>query len=408
MRVKPLQTLRKLFCATLGLAGALAASTAPAQTTYTFSGGADFTGPFADVAPDVVSGYQSMIDWWNDTRGKELGVQVNLHTYDNRYDTSAVAKNWPGILNQHSPIAHLGFGTVEAIALMKRLPSDRVPMILGTAALGLVWTPDPWHIYTRPTYSHEFAGIFNYLQQQKGEQLRIGAFSTQDKGGFVDQVNGVKKLAEMYPDRFAVVDVQWVDTSPVSLNDQMRAMSKQNPDVVLVGGTTSQVVTTAKALDNLDMDIPIVSSTHNGLTEVAKGFDLSRMEGSFSVFSFTPPGAEGLKAREVFEQYNEGKGEWGLAAAQSAGQTLLALRALERAIDSEGAGNVTGQAVHDAILAGSYSEEELLGVLPTIEFGSSAPFPVGQLRAKAQVVRDGKIVPLTDEWIEIPELEKWD
>src|SRR5262249_127970 len=112
---------------------------------------------------------------------------------------------------------HLGFGTPDLITLMKRLPGDKVPMLMSTAMVGLVWKPNGWHFSFRPTYSHEFVGLLTYLQQKKGGKLTIGAISTQTAGGFVDQVEGVEKFAETNPDRFTVLDVQWVDASPVSV-----------------------------------------------------------------------------------------------------------------------------------------------------------------------------------------------
>ena len=88
--------------------------------------------------------------------------------------------------------------------------------------VGLVWKPNGWHFSFRPTYSDEFVGLLNYLQQKKGGKLTIGAISTQTAAGFVDQVKGVQKFAETNPDRFAVLDVQWVDASPVSVTNEVR------------------------------------------------------------------------------------------------------------------------------------------------------------------------------------------
>ncbi len=45
---------------------------------------------------------------------------------------------------------HLGFGTPDLITLMKRLPGDKVPMLMSTAMVGLVWKPNGWHFSFRP------------------------------------------------------------------------------------------------------------------------------------------------------------------------------------------------------------------------------------------------------------------
>jgi branched-chain amino acid transport system substrate-binding protein len=304
---------------------------------------------------------------------------------------------------------HLGMGSPDLVGLMKRLPEDQVPMLMPTAMVGLVWAPEGWHFSFRPTYSHEFAGLFNYMQKNLGEDrpLRIATVSTQGRAGYEDQVNGVVHLAEMYPDRFEIADQQWVDDNPVNITDQIRRMSEAEPDVVMVGATTAQVVATIRALKDLGLEIPVASSSHNGLTEVAKAVDMEDLEGSFSVFSFAPYNEEGLKAAEVYEQYHEGKGDWGIVAAQASAQTVLALRVLEAAIAEQGADGVTAPGMYEALLNNTFSSEQMLGLTPDLDFDETAPFPVGEIQAKAMVVRDGEIVPLTDDLLEVPELTKW-
>ncbi len=373
---------------------------------YVFSASADYSGPFADVMPNAMSGINAVAYWWNKEVGAKLGVKVNVKIYDMRYDPAQIAKTWPAILSSDAPIIHLGFGSPDLTTLMKRLPNDKVPMLISTAMVGLVWVPNGWHFSMRPTYSHEFAGLLSYLQQKKGGKLVIGPISTQNQAGFVDQVNGVRKLAATYPDRFEVLDTQWVETAPVSLAANMRAIAAGKPDVVLIGGTTAQVVAAVKAMDELNVKIPIISSTYNGLTEVAKGIDLAQLEGSYSAFSFAAPERPKLEIRDIYEA-NKKDGQWGLITAQSAAQAILAFRVLEKAIKAVGPDNVTGEAMRAALIDNVYTEQELLGALPTLDFDNSAPFPIGEIKATAEIVKDGKIVPIVDGWLSVPDLAKW-
>jgi len=397
-----MKVARSIFAAAL-----LAATSMPALSAdYVISASADYSGPFADVMPNAMSGINAMADWWNKEVGAKIGVNVEIKIYDMRYDPAQIAKTWPAILSSDRPIMHLGFGSPDFVTLMKRLPTDKVPMLIGTAMVGLVWGPDGWHYSIRPTYSHEFAGLLSHLQEKKGSKLIVGPISTQNQAGFVDQVNGVRKLAETYPDRFEVLETQWVEASPVSVTANIRALAAGNPDVLLVGGTTAQVIAAASAMGELGLNIPIISSTHNGLSEVAKGVDLNKLNGSYSAFSFAPPQRKNLPIKDVYEQHKK-EGQWGLIAAQSAAQALLGLRVLEKAVAKVGADNVTGEAMRNALLENVFTEEELLGALPTLDYDETAPFPVGDLKATAEVVRDGKIEPLTDEWLSVPALEKW-
>ena len=237
------------FRTTFAAAAMLAAVSLPAYSAeYTMSASADFSGPFADVMPNAMSGIESVTAWWNKEVGTKLGVKVNIKIYDMRYDAAVIARTWPSILSRDQPIMHLGYGSPDLTTLMTRLPNDKVPMLIGTAMVSMVWKPQGWHFSIRPTYSHEFAGLLDYLQKKQNSKLKIGAVSTQTAAGFVDQVKGVEKLAATYPARFEVVDTQWVAASPVSMTSNIRAMLEKKPDVILVGGTTAQVAATAAAL----------------------------------------------------------------------------------------------------------------------------------------------------------------
>lgn len=382
---------------------------ARAQTPYTVSISLDYSGPFAAVMDSWYGGQQSVFDWWNETRGKNLGVKLNVKTYDMRYDASQVARTWPQILADDKPIVFLGMGTPDLVSLMKRLPTDKVPMIMGTAMVGPLWTANGWHFSFRPTYSQEFAGLFSYLQPRLPEKraLRIGTVSTQGIAGYVDQVNGVVKLAQTYPDRFVVASSQWVDNTPINVTSQIRELLATKPDLILVGTNTAQVVATVKAVKELGAKVPVVTSSHNGLTEVAKAVPLADLEGSYSVFAFAPSMDPSVSAAQIFEKYNKTKGTWGLTAAQTAAQALLATAAIERAIATVGPTKLTGQAVYDALQGPAFGVESFQGLLKSVQFTKEAPFPTTNLSVKAVTVKDGKLVPVSADWMPVPELSKW-
>ena len=382
---------------------------AQAQTNYNVSISLDYSGPFAAVMDSWYGGQQSVFDWWNETKGKNLGVRLNVKTYDMRYDASQVARTWPQILADDKPIVFLGMGTPDLVSLMKRLPGDKVPMIMGTAMVAPLWTANGWHFSFRPTYSQEFAGLFSYLQSRLPEKraLRIGTVSTQGIPGYVDQVNGVVKLAQTYPDRFVVANSQWVDNTPINITSQVREMLATKPDLILVGTNTAQVVATVKAVKELGAKVPVVTSSHNGLTEVAKAVPLSDLEGSFSVFGFAPSMDPSVGAAQIFEKYNKTKGTWGLTAAQTASQALLTTAAIERAIAAVGATKLTGQAVYDALQGPAFGAENFQGLLKSVAFTKEAPFPTTNLSVKAVTVKDGKLVSVSNDWMPVPELAKW-
>lgn len=402
--VKSIRTGVAASCAAL----AISAPPVAAQSTYTFSVSVDFTGPFADIMPSWHAGQRAMFAYWNDTKGKELGIKADYKVYDMRYDAALVASSWPGILAKDKPIMHLGMGTPDLVSLGKRLPRDEVPMIMPTAMVGLMWAPNGWHFSFRPTYSQEFAALLAELQKNLPQKraLRIATVSTQGKPGYEDQVNGVVHLAKTYPDRFAMASFVWIEDNPVSATDRIRTALRDNPDVFIVGATTAQAVSTLKALKELGRKVPIITSSQNGLPFLVSVLDPADVEGSYSVFAFAPS-VEATKAREIFKKYHSGQGVWDLSASQAAAQTLLALRTLERAAKTVGKDKVTGSAMYQALLAGPVSSDDMLGLTPAIAFDKSRPFPVGQVQAKAITVKNKQIVPVGAGWLPSPELSKW-
>jgi branched-chain amino acid transport system substrate-binding protein len=113
-------------------------------TEYKVSATYDFTGPFAVTMPSYAFTSKVLIPWWNETKGKEIGITLKEQSYDHRYDATVVASLWPGIVSTDRPIAHKGQGAVDVMALMRRLPDDKVPMIMGTCGYGFVWNPNLW------------------------------------------------------------------------------------------------------------------------------------------------------------------------------------------------------------------------------------------------------------------------
>ncbi len=198
-----------------------------------------------------------------------------------------------------------------------------------------------------------------------------------------------------------------MDNTPINVTSQIREMLASKPDLIMVGTNTAQVVATVKALKELGAKVPVVTSSHNGLTEVAKALPLADLEGSYSVFGFAPSMDPSVTAAQIFEKYNKTKGTWGITAAQTASQALLATAAIERAIATVGAGKLTGQAVYDALEGPAFGAEHFQGLMKSVQFTKEAPFPTSNLSVKAVTVKNGKLVPVSADWMPVPELPKW-
>lgn len=381
--------------------------------TYNQAWLVDFSGPYADVYGDLQAAREATNNWWNETVGSELGVQLEGKTYDHRYDPAQVATLWPGVLSELSPIMALGVGGPDVAALQQRLPQDQVPLLMNTAGYGYAWEPGQWVFNPRATYAHEAAGFVNWFQEEQGldRPVRVAMMSSEAAPAYVDIVDGMKSFAEQFPDSAEVVSAEFADVQPADLTSAVRRMAGANADVIIIQTNTTQAVVTMQALGALDTDIPIMLSSHNSLQATADAAGgLERLEGDYESYGFVVPAAEEGTAYEFYSMLVEDyglKAEWTVPTVQGIAHQLYATAVVEHAADAVGAENLTGQAVYDALLDAQLDgEEDLKGFLPNLDWSEEAPFPTSGLTTSIGTVQNAEYVPAELAY-EIPELDKW-
>jgi branched-chain amino acid transport system substrate-binding protein len=379
---------------------------------YNISGFVDFTGPYAVIMPPIDDAAKATFAWWNETVGKELGVKINRVTKDSRYDPALTASLWPGILSSVKPIIHLGLGGPDVAALMKRLPQDKVPMMMSTGTYGFIWLPNQWVFQPRPTYPHEAAGFFNWVHMNviKDRPIRIGAVSSKVSPAYVDGENGMEAFCKATP-WAEFVGAEWVKVKPISMVSEVRRLAEKKPDYIWIMTNTYQSLGCIKAEKELGIHIPVVNSTHNGLAMcalAAKSYKI--LEGHYDTGALDPGLNPDLPAAKIYRKYIKKLGlkeRWSLMTVQSMDQSLFALRACERAIKAVGADHVTGQAVYDAFYSGTFTEKEMLGMVPDHTWTKAAPFSLKDIGVKCTTVKNGKHVLVSDNWIPVPPVPKW-
>ncbi len=250
---------------TAGMAAALALLTAamrPTPRRPTTSRRSRISRPYADVMKDLIGSRRPVIDWWNAEVGKKIGIKLGIKDYDHRYDAAQAASLWPGIKAELNPIVVLGVGGPDVAALQGRLPSDKIPMIMSTAAYGFAWKPDPWIFNQRPTYSHEAAAFFEGLRQKRGGSgpLKVAIISSEAAPAYVDQHKGVQRFAADNPDKVEVVEVVFTEVQPTDLTTQVNRVTRKGAEVIMVMTNTAAVVATKRALQSLARSADHMSS----------------------------------------------------------------------------------------------------------------------------------------------------
>ncbi|MEB2317329.1 MAG: ABC transporter substrate-binding protein [Pseudomonadota bacterium] len=409
-------TRRKILSAALLAAGfATMGVTVPAaaQTTYSIASLADFTGPYADVMKDMVGPRWGAIDWWNNEVGKGLGVRLVLKDYDTRYDVAQTASLWPGILSELRPIAALGVGGPDVAALQNRLPDDKVPLIMATAAYGYAWMPNPWIFNSRPTYGHEASAFYDWYRQQKGitGPLKIGVISSEAAPAYVDIAKGTQKYAADNPDKLIVVETVFTEVQPSDLTTQINRMARAGVQVINIQTNTAAVVATKRALQAIGRkDIPIVMSSHNGLPASGKAAGgLAQLEGDFEVYGMAIASPDKTSSHDFFDMLRDKhkvQANWSSLSVMGLAPTLLLVRAIEAAAKQVGPDKITGEAVRKALLSTQISSEQMFEVLPNLAFSNDAPFPLSGLTVNIGTVKDGKYT-IAAERVPVPVVNKW-
>lgn len=380
-------------------------------TTYNIAWLSDFSGPYADVWPEVQAGHEAVLEWWNDTVGSEIGVEIRGESYDHRYDPSQVASLWPGILSDLDPIAATGVGGPDVAALQERLPDDQVPMFMSTAAYGYAWVPDPWVFNPRATYVHEAVAFLEWYREELGvDELRFGHMSSEASPAYVDMVEGSELYAES-AEGIEYVGVEYADVQPADLSNEVRRLLSRDVDVIVIQTNTTQAVQTVQALRQQGAeDVVVMLSSHNSLTATGDAAgDLCVMDGMYEAFGMAiPAGEEG----EAFDFYSMLQSDYGLEApwtvptVQGLEQQVFLQRVIEAAVESVGAENLDGAAVREAALEVEISREESFALLSPLQFTPDAPFPTAGLTINIGTV-EGCDYTAVGQDIPVPEVEKW-
>lgn len=401
--------------AALGLAaltGLAGPAPAAAQTTYNLAMLSDFSGPYADIMPVLAASREAVVDWWNDTRGKELGVTLNYKNYETRYDAAQVASLWPGIRSELAPIAVLGLGGPDVAALSERLPEDEIPMFMATAAYGYAWLPDSWIFNPRATYSHESAAFLEWLRTERGGDapLKAAVMASEASPAYVDMARGLEKYARENPDKLDVVEVVYTSVQPTDLTAEMRRVARAGAEAVIIQTNTSIVVATKRGLQANGADVPIMMSSHNGLPASGRALGgLAQLAGDYEAYGMAIAAEEEGEPYAFYRRLVDDYGldaPWGVVTVMGMAQGLFAAFAIDHAIEMFGAQDLSGEKVREALFAQPITTQETRGVLPTLIFSPEAPFPVEGLSINIGTVSDGK-VSVAATGVPVPDVTKW-
>jgi len=377
----------------------------------------DFSGPYADLMKALLPVRKAILDWWNTNDGKRVGVKLITKDYDTRYDPSVVASVWPGIAAKN-PIVAFGLGGTDVTALQQRLPKDKIPVIYATASYGFGWQPNQWFFNPRPTYAQEQLAVLTWYIQQHPEKRPVNvAFMTfQGTPAYIDIVNGVTKYIKekLEPKGLArIVAEEWIDIRPVDVSTQMKNLAEKKADIIYGIANTTMAAAVIRAQQSIGVNIATVAAPFHTIWPVSMAMkSFAPWEGHYVVGAHVNTAVTSGQAFDfhvkLSREYGLNEKLWNPIGILAYCQALPLVRAVQHAAEKVGGANLTGEAVYNAMYEKPFTEEELMGILPTLTYTKDAPFPTKDLKAMIATVKDAKYQLAAPSWVPIPaDVEKW-
>lgn len=406
----------KALCFGAALACTLFGTTLPAraETVYQVPSLSDFSGPFASVMPLFAGAREAVLHWWNAEHGAQLGIKLELKPYDTRYDTAQTASLWPGVLAANKPIIGFALGGPDTAALQQRLPSDKVPMILGSASNGFAWRPNQWILSTRPTFVHEIGAFVEWFQKTKAggsRPVKIAMFTSEASPSFADMGKGVAAYAKANPKIVDLVEMVYVEPQPADVTLQLRRVLNNGAELIFAPASIQQAIAIKRAMQALGKNVPIVLNAHNSLSVLEKPMGgLVPLEGDYEAHALVVTGADDSEARRFYDLLvaKHGlKAPWHTFTGMGIGQALVLVRAVEAAAIKHGGNKLTGELVYKTLVDTRFPAKSFYGFTGgDIDFSVEAPFPLRDPRINVGQVVGGKIRTVASA-VPVPQLVKW-
>lgn len=196
---------------------------------------------------------------------------------------------------------------------------------------------------------------------------------------YTEMVRGLQSYAKSNPDKATFVEAVWTEVQPSDLTLALRRLVNAGTDVIVIQTNTTQAVATKRAWQALGKNAPIMLSLHNGLSGSSKALgDPDGFAGDFEVGAIADASESDTQARKFYQLLQEKHGlksGWNAMTVLGHGQGIVAARAIKAVIKSKGVGKVTGEAVRETLPASRFTGNDLMGMLPGVDFSNDAPLP---------------------------------
>jgi ABC-type branched-subunit amino acid transport system substrate-binding protein len=380
-------------------------------TIYHFG---DLSGPYASITAPLIHGAEDAVAAVN-AAGGIYGAILELDFADTAGSVDEAVAAYDRFTGKDdNPLVMITYGSGEVEALAPRFAEDKVVnLTAGLSAPGF-YVDSGYSFGLGPIYPDQMAYVMEFLKENwdtyrpagAGDEIKLGYLSwptafgqgalTDESRAYLEEL-GIEVVAEEVYDVSPVADtttailnaqaaganVIWTNTlafGPAAILNDLNALGLRDQFVV--------------AGDNWAMDL----ATYAFLADPAYGVGLIT---PFPYLWWTDTDNAGIQyAQELFEANERQEAEHNVGYLLLVAGVDMGVRAIKHAIDAGGYENLTGEAVHDALIAMS-PFEALDGVLPMDYSGDSRSPHMSQIRM-IQGGPDAFVV--IQDWTDIPDL----
>lgn len=381
-------------------------------TIYHFG---DLSGPLAAISAPLIHGAEDAVKAINEAGGI-YGATLEVKFADTGGSVEQAVAAYDRFTSEDDNVLVLiTYGSGDAEALAQRVTEDKIPnLAAGLSAKAFYGEGSDYTFGTGPLYVDQFGLVMKFLKENwstykpadAGDEIKLayiswptaygqGALSDESRA-YLDDLGIELVLEEKYD------PAPTADTTTAILNAQAAGANviwtntlAFGPAIILNDlnslGLRDQFVVAA---DNWAMDL----SLYAFLADPAYGVGLIT---AFPYLWWTDADNPGIQyAQKVFEANQRAEGEHNVGYLLLVAGVDLAVDAITLAIDTVGYENLTGEAVHDALIA--LGPHEALDGVFRVDYSGGTRAP---RQAQIRMIQGGpdKFVVLQD-WTEMPDL----
>jgi branched-chain amino acid transport system substrate-binding protein len=330
-------------------------------TTYKIAGYLDYSGPQGNRGPGVEATAKLVLDWWNETKGKELNARLEFLPYDTAYTPAKTVEVHRRAIAEENLVGILGFGSPALLGVKEQLEPDQVPMVLSGPSYTFMSGPG-WGFGPMGDLGAAWASGVQYRQQTfTGSGPMKVANVTFDGSSGHDFVESADKILAKNPNVSVVLD-EFVPTSATSVGINVDRIIGAQPDVVVIGTTDALQPLLLNELKarGFDMSKVMTSSFVSLATLQGLGVQPTTLDG---VGEVTP--LRGVDtASDAYKIFHDRAGTFGAEWTNQNQQAMVSMFVLTEAIERALAANpdgITGQSVYEQLDAGTFDGHGLIG-----------------------------------------------